>query len=74
MASLPALVPSPGQDLAVPTGFDDTAADLLRPMLRQWLDSNMPRIVEKALRLELAENPPAALRPGATDSDKGGGI
>ncbi|MBX9926278.1 MAG: DUF2497 domain-containing protein [Hyphomicrobiaceae bacterium] len=74
MASLPALVPSPGQDLAVPAGFDDTAADLLRPMLRQWLDSNMPRIVEKALRRELAENPPAALRPEATHGDKGGGI
>jgi cell pole-organizing protein PopZ len=29
---------------------DDAVADLLRPMLRQWLDDNMPRIVEKALR------------------------
>jgi cell pole-organizing protein PopZ len=30
-------------------------ATLLRPMLRQWLDDNMPRIVEKAFREELAE-------------------
>lgn len=37
---------------------DDTAVELLRPMLRHWLDSNMPRIVEKALRAELAANPP----------------
>ena len=37
--------------------LDDTAAELLRPMLRQWLDSNMPRIVEKALRNELAAHP-----------------
>jgi cell pole-organizing protein PopZ len=37
--------------------MDETAAQLLRPMLRQWLDSNMPRIVEKALQIELAENP-----------------
>lgn len=35
--------------------FDDTVAELLRPMLRKWLESNMPRIVEKALRKELAE-------------------
>jgi hypothetical protein len=40
--------------------FDETAAELLRPMLRHWLDANMPRIVEKALRRELAQNPPVA--------------
>lgn len=42
--------------------LDDTAAELLRPMLRQWLDANMPRIVEKALRIELA-NPTVAPPP-----------
>jgi cell pole-organizing protein PopZ len=36
--------------------LEDTVAELLRPMLRQWLDANMPRIVEKALRVELAES------------------
>ncbi len=36
--------------------LDDTVADLLRPMLRQWLSENMPRIVEKALRIEVAES------------------
>jgi hypothetical protein len=35
--------------------LEDTVVELLRPMLRQWLDDNMPRIVEKALRVELAE-------------------
>lgn len=35
--------------------MEDTVAELLRPMLRQWLDANMPRIVEKALRVELAD-------------------
>jgi cell pole-organizing protein PopZ len=25
-------------------------------MLRQWLDANLPRIVEKAVRAELAES------------------
>ena len=37
--------------------LDDTAAELLRPMLRQWLDDNMPRIVEKALSIEMAKAP-----------------
>ncbi|HZA01801.1 MAG TPA: DUF2497 domain-containing protein, partial [Hyphomicrobiaceae bacterium] len=41
--------------------LEDTVTDLLRPMLRQWLDANMPRIVEKALRVELAED----VKPGA---------
>jgi cell pole-organizing protein PopZ len=40
--------------------LEDTVTDLLRPMLRQWLDANMPRIVEKALRVELAEG----VKPG----------
>lgn len=34
--------------------LEDTVARLLRPMLRQWLDDNMPRIVEKAFKEELA--------------------
>ena len=33
--------------------LDRSAAELLRPMLRQWLADNMPRIVEDALRSEL---------------------
>ncbi len=36
-------------------GVEDATADLLRPMLRQWLAENMPRMVEKALSIELAE-------------------
>lgn len=32
---------------------DDAAAQLLRPMLRQWLHENMPKIVEKALLSEV---------------------
>lgn len=36
--------------------LEDTVVDLLRPMIRQWLDDNMPRMVEKALRVELAES------------------
>lgn len=36
--------------------IEDTTADLLRPMLRQWLADNMPRMVEKALHIEVAES------------------
>jgi cell pole-organizing protein PopZ len=35
--------------------IEDSTADLLRPMLRQWLAENMPRMVEKALHIEVAE-------------------
>ena len=45
---------------AAPAGgvrtLEDTVVDLLRPMIRQWLDDNMPRMVEKALRVELAQS------------------
>ncbi|MFN0217470.1 MAG: DUF2497 domain-containing protein [Hyphomicrobium sp.] len=33
-------------------GMEDAAAQMMRPILRQWLTDNMPRIVEKALRHE----------------------
>jgi uncharacterized protein len=34
-------------------GVEDQTAELLRPMLRQWLTENMPRMVEKALFMEV---------------------
>jgi cell pole-organizing protein PopZ len=46
--------------------LDRNAAELLRPMLRQWLADNMPRIVEEALRSELMSSQAAP-----KDSDKG---
>ena len=46
-------------------GVEDAAAQLLRPMLRQWLTENMPKIVEKALRSEAGEDPrPGPRKPG----------
>lgn len=33
-------------------GIEDAAAQMLRPILRQWLTENMPKIVEKALQIE----------------------
>lgn len=36
---------------------EDAAAQLLRPILRQWLSENMPKIVEKALLTETGRAP-----------------
>lgn len=47
-------VPPPGTEGT--DTIEDTTADLLRPMLRQWLADNMPRMVEKALHIEIAES------------------
>lgn len=33
--------------------LEDIARELLQPMLRQWLDDNLPRIVEAAVREEV---------------------
>jgi hypothetical protein len=43
--------------------IEDATADLLRPMLRQWLADNMPRMVEKALHIEIAESVKAPKKP-----------
>ena len=55
-----ALVPDGGQHSG-----QDGAAELLRPVLRQWLADNMPRIVERALHMELA----AGVKPRGPKSD-----
>lgn len=36
--------------------LEDAVADMLRPMLQQWVAENMPRIIEKALRVEVARS------------------
>jgi hypothetical protein len=55
-APKPAMVEPPrlpeGPVVARTGGVEDAAAQLLRPILRQWLTENMPKIVEKALRDE----------------------
>lgn len=38
---------------------EDAAAQLLRPILKQWLTENMPKIVERALRSEGVDFPSA---------------
>lgn len=47
------------QDLAVAIdqaerrSYDDIAAELLRPMLQEWLDDNLPTLVERLVREEI---------------------
>lgn len=33
--------------------FDEIATDILRPMLQEWLDDNLPRLVERLVREEI---------------------
>jgi hypothetical protein len=56
--------PPPVAHDGAPTGtIEDTTAELLRPMLRQWLADNMPRMVEKALHIEVAESVKTGKKP-----------
>jgi cell pole-organizing protein PopZ len=52
--------PDAGPAATSPTADDtqlleDILADLLRPMVRKWLDENMTRALEKAVRIEVAD-------------------
>jgi cell pole-organizing protein PopZ len=74
-ATIPVSVPTPAAPVApdvtavtpqaAPTvgsrSLEDAVVDLLRPMLRSWIDANMPVMVEKALRAETAAKPPLVL-------------
>lgn len=66
VAALPSSRPPAAGTAATVRSVEDLIADLLRPMLRQWLDENMPRIVEKALRIELAQGLKLPTLPVAT--------
>jgi len=54
---------SSGSAATGPTdSLDDKLAELLRPMVRQWLDDNMLRALEKAVSIEVAEGALTALQ------------
>ncbi|RYE51721.1 MAG: DUF2497 domain-containing protein, partial [Rhizobiaceae bacterium] len=40
-------------DQAERRSYDDIAAELLRPMLQEWLDENLPTLVERLVREEI---------------------
>jgi hypothetical protein len=56
---------SPHEDLAAASGLpagstqaiEESIKDILRPMLRQWLDENMARVVTAALKDEIRSDP-----------------
>ena len=49
-----ATAPSPQPADAPPTrGFEQAVGELLEPVIRQWLHSNLPRMIEKAVREEV---------------------
>jgi cell pole-organizing protein PopZ len=58
-----ALTPTTGPAGGAPPArtLEDAVADMLRPMLQQWVADNMPRIIEKALRTEVAKS----IKPGS---------
>ncbi|NJM36181.1 MAG: DUF2497 domain-containing protein [Rhodomicrobium sp.] len=39
----------------LPSGLEDAIKDMIKPLIVQWLNDNLPRIVEKAVREEIAE-------------------
>ncbi len=55
-AAAPAVAPAaPATAAAAPVrSLEDAVAEMLRPMLQQWLTDHMPRIIEKALKIETA--------------------
>jgi cell pole-organizing protein PopZ len=65
-ANIAAAPPASSSTGTLPTGrtMDETVVELLRPLLRDWLNTNMPRLIEPALKAELE-----ALR-GAMSKDK----
>ena len=52
-ASEPAQLAAPPASVGGKT-LEDSVKELLRPMLQEWLDNNMPRLVEAAMREQVA--------------------
>lgn len=48
--------------------LEDVVADMLRPMLQKWVQENMPRIMEKALRSEMQRTLGAGGKPPGSSS------
>jgi cell pole-organizing protein PopZ len=43
--------------------LEDAVAEMLKPLLQQWIADNMPRIIEKALRVEAASTVKRTQKP-----------
>ena len=54
-ATRPQAPPMPEREQTLSPRLDEFMADVLRPLLAQWLDSNLERIVDQAVREEIAK-------------------
>ncbi|WP_287958905.1 DUF2497 domain-containing protein [Filomicrobium sp.] len=65
------LVSVSGKEAAAKTGaaagrsLEDAVMELLRPMLREWLDDNLPRIIEDTVRREVSNAVKVKTDPGS---------
>ncbi|MDX2308249.1 MAG: DUF2497 domain-containing protein [Hyphomicrobium sp.] len=50
--TMTATAPSASSGTAPGRSLEDAVAEMLKPMLEKWITENMPRIVERALRLD----------------------
>ena len=57
VAPAPAGVPQPVVSAAQVKTLEDTLAEIVRPVVRQWVIDNMPRIVEEVAKQEVAKLP-----------------
>lgn len=54
-ATRPKPPPSPEREQTLSPRLDEFMADILRPLLSEWLDANLERIVDQAVREEIAK-------------------
>jgi cell pole-organizing protein PopZ len=60
----PAVSAATGTGLALPTrALEQVVAELLEPVIQQWLQSNLPHLIEKVVREEAAKAVAAARDP-----------
>ena len=52
--SPPATKPAPAADAAQARTLEQVIGELLEPVIRQWLETNLPRMVEEVVREEVA--------------------
>ena len=53
LTAAPAASKSPS--IEFPASLEDSIKDLIKPLIVQWLNDNLPRIVERAVREEISE-------------------
>ena len=55
-ALAPAAIDMPPQGSPFPSGLEDSIKEMIKPLIVQWLNDNLPRIVERAVREEVADH------------------